>query len=74
MFIEKIFYEFYKNEMYGIYAKCIFPIMNKFFYKDVVFKIPYFNMQPYIIDKLPVTAIANRNMAMCDIGIIELNL
>ena len=39
MFIEKIFYEFYKNEMYGIYAKCIFPIMNKFFYKDVVFKI-----------------------------------
>ena len=28
MFIEKIFYEFYKNEMYGIYAKCIFPIMN----------------------------------------------
>ena len=32
-------YEFYKNEMYGIYAKCIFPIMNKFFYKDVVFKI-----------------------------------
>lgn len=32
------------------------------------------NMQPYIIDKLPVTAIANRNMAMCDIGIIELNL
>lgn len=25
--------------MYGIYAKCIFPIMNKFFYKDVVFKI-----------------------------------
>ena len=39
MFIEKVFYEFYKNEMYGIYAKCIFPIMNKFFYKDVVFKI-----------------------------------
>ena len=32
------------------------------------------NMQPYIIDKLPVTAIANRNMAMGDIGLIELTL
>ena len=28
MFIEKVFYEFYKNEMYGIYAKCIFPIIT----------------------------------------------
>ena len=37
--IHQIYDEFYKNEMYGIYAKCIFPIMNKFFYKDIVFKI-----------------------------------
>lgn len=74
MFIEKIFYEFYKNEMYGIYAKCIFPIMNKFFIRMLFLKYFVINMQPYIIDKLPVTAIANRNMAMCDIGIIELNL
>ena len=32
------------------------------------------NMQLYIIDKLPVTAIAKRNIAMDDIGIIELKL
>ena len=64
--------------MYGIYAKCIFPIMNKFvelfLNSQQVLFVTNLYMQPYIIDKLPVTAIANRNMAMCDIGIIELNL
>ena len=48
--------------------------MNKFFM--IILSLKYFvnNIQPYIIDKLPVTAITKRNIAMYDIGIIELKL